>query len=718
MVSVNVRASVVWAAGPLALLTTLSAIAAENSAVLEEVIVSAQKREESIQNVPLAVTALSGESLQERGIADVSSLAGSVPGLQISSQGDSVQIGIRGIASTNSVESGDPAAAFHVDGVYIGRPSSVGAVFYDVQRIEVLRGPQGTLYGRNATAGAVNVITNKPADRFESEVELEAGNFGLVRALGVLNTPVTDELKLRGAVHVTNRDGYFNSAPATQDKEDAEEVAARVHALWDPSASFSVLLSGDYFHRKGAGPGQSTVPLGSTPSWTASNDFTGEFEQEFWGSSLDINWQLPLATLSSITSFRDNLREVLSDQDNTDDFRDGIAHVRIRATQFTQELRLTSRDNEAVQWVTGLYYFHEKQDVFAWIENLIVPPLGGMPGIGLAFPQPDVKASSYAGFGQATIALGDAWRLTLGARYTQDEKSRRGGTFLSIGDNPTAILVFPNIADESWSKTTWKVGLDWDVNGQSMLYASVGTGYKAGGYYDGMPPNSYGPENLLAWALGSKNRFLDGRIQANAEAFLYDYEDYQVSQAEPLLDVPDPPQGLVTHNAGQARIYGLELETIFVLSEADRLDLTLAYLDTEFTKFELTPFIGTGTQVFTGNVLANSPDFAATLAYEHVWTFSAGASLSGRIQTYLSDGYFLEYTNDSILTQGSYTRSEAQLTYRSDEGRWRATGYVSNIEDETVKVSGTIDSVLGVPAYLSSALMPPRTYGLRVNLSF
>jgi iron complex outermembrane receptor protein len=229
---------------------------------IEEVVVTAQRREENAQRAALAITALSAETLAERGISNAEDLPAVVPGLQVGGDGTgAVEVNIRGIGSTNNTEVGDPAVAFNIDGVYMARPRAASGVFYDVQRIEVLRGPQGTLYGRNATAGGVNVITNSPTHEFDGGFQIEVGDYGLFRTSGVLNAPITDQLMVRGAFQMQQRDGYTDNSPVG-DYNDEQVQAGRLSVLWEPTSTFSIQLTGDAFENGGNGPRTTALGLG------------------------------------------------------------------------------------------------------------------------------------------------------------------------------------------------------------------------------------------------------------------------------------------------------------------------------------------------------------------------------------------------------------------------------------------------------------------------
>jgi iron complex outermembrane receptor protein len=435
----------------------------------------------------------------------------------------------------------------------------------------------------------------------------------------------------------------------------------------------------------------------------------GESDIEDQGIKAELNWQLNGATLTYLGAYRETSFEVAGPAAGQSVLADAFLIVDNGIDQVSHELRLTSESDSALQWITGLYYFKEKQDIYFQLRDIL--PLGANKG-ELTFDQPDVEATSKAIFGQATYDFSEKIRLNAGLRYTKDEKSRTGRSITGIDETNKVIAEVPNIADDDWSKTTWKLGLDWFARENSMLYFSVGTGYKAGGYFDGVAPNTYDEEQLLAWEIGSKNQLFDRRLQLNLAAFYYDYDDFQVTQTEPLLGLGDGAQGSVTRNAGEAEVYGAELSAIFLATEADRINVLLSYLHGEFTDFELYDPLADVTHDYSGNKILKSPDWAATLSYQHDWQLDDGGTVTGEALAYYMDDHFLNFQNDSIAEQDSYLKYDVNLTYRSPQNDWFVSAYGKNITDEDVLVSLTI---IGVA---TGGFAAPRTYGIRVGYNW
>jgi iron complex outermembrane receptor protein len=335
------------------------------------------------------------------------------------------------------------------------------------------------------------------------------------------------------------------------------------------------------------------------------------------------------------------------------------------------------------------------------------------------------------------LCVTDRLRLTGGLRYTEDQKGRNGGTYLTNAAGAITSTVILNVADAKWDALNWKAGADFDLTDSSMLYANVATGYKAGGYYDGVGANTYEPEKITSYEAGVKNRFLDNRLQFNASAFLYDYQDFQVS----AVGVIAGQNATVTLNADKAKVYGLEFETNLVITENDRLDATLGWLHAEYTDFVLPlgdAFANNGTNAtvaacytanfaaaaprstdFSGCRMARTPKWTLNVGYQHIWNLESGAKLTGRISSHYETGKNLEYHGFAQNKQGAFTKTDLNLTYASSDDRWSLQGYVRNLEDENVRTASSPNSTTGLATNGNGEFYaPPRTYGLRLGVTF
>jgi len=703
-----------------------------NVVKLDEVVVTAQRRSENLQKTPLTVSAVTGDKLESQGIKTVVDLSAQVPALQISSSGSGAAVVfLRGIGSTNTTEVGDPAVAYHIDGIYIARSTSVGALFYDIDRVEVLRGPQGTLYGRNATAGAINVITKQPKFAFEGNGSLDVGNYGAITTSGMVNVPVSDTIAVRAAFQQSRHDGYvkaLNKGPGTggNDRYDQDDKSARIQLLWKPSDDFTLHLGADYLHQGGAGGGDKTygTALATSDPWTCNCATNIYRNNKFFGAHAQADLDLGFGTLTYLTGYNFSRLDRNGENASTGapNFFKGKDYT------WSHELRLGG-DTGNLKWVVGLYRFTEDNNV----DFRVFLATNSY----LSFIQPEVSAKSVAAFGQGTYAVTDRFRVTGGLRYTEDHKARDGGTFLTNSAGAITSVVVKNLADAKWNATNWKIGADFDLTDSSMLYANMATGYKAGGYFDGVGANTYEPEKITSYEAGVKNRFFANRLQLNATAFLYDYKDFQVS----AVGVIAGQNATVTLNADKARVYGVEFESSLVVTENDRLDATLGWLHAEYTDFVLPrgdAFANNNANAavpacfkanftlaaprstdFSGCRMARTPEWSLNVGYQHTWAMESGARLVGRVQTHYESGKNLEYHGFAQNKQDGFTKSDVSLTYSSADDRWSLQGYVRNIENDDVRTASSPNSTTGLSTNGNGEFYaPPRTFGLRLGVNF
>jgi iron complex outermembrane receptor protein len=697
------------------------------------VIVTAQKRSESVQDIALAVTAMSAEMLDERGITDIASMASSVPGMHFGQSGSNTRITIRGIGSEQTTVTGDPGVAFHIDGVYQSRASAGAAMFYDLARIEVLRGPQGTLYGRNATGGSVNLISNPPEEEVGGKLEAQLGNYDQQRLRGVLNLPLVDEkLLMRLSAQYESRDGFYeNQTAGADDLQDADTLDIRTQLLFFPTPDIDALLSVNYSTSQGAGYG--AAGLGDYPApppffinskfatatpnpsdpWEIRTNARADRDNERTGASLTVTWDLETVALKSITAWQDNLVDTFRDVDFSD--VDILNESALQdSTQYSQELQLSSTGDGELQWVAGLYWLSEETDADFWFtdEGQGLSTFAFFPTIDVGLPNPSpfgnastTESDSFGAFGQASYYLSDDLKLTAGLRYSKDEK-----TATVDRKEFTAPGSVKFTKDESWESVTWKLGADWFVTEDSMLYASVSTGFKSGGFLQTANSDPYDEEEVLAWEIGSKNRFFDNRFQANISAFYYEYTDMQLRTIRDLASI-------VT-NAGEAEIKGIEIELVGRPTEALDLSASFAFTDAEFTDyFDDDPQDGFDELLdLSGNSLARSPDATVNLSATYTWSFDAG-DLAANVAYYWSDEVFFTAYNRDDDFQESYHKTDARLAFNSADGSWYVAVAAKNIENEAVASQIALASAqLG--GIDTAQWQAPRTYTLTFGYNF
>lgn len=735
---------------PSALLAQTAPLDQVSAGVLEEIIVTANRREEALQKSSLSIQVLSDDQIRQAGVTHSQDLNRLIPGIQIAGGGNAAQIYIRGVGDFAASPLSNPAVAVNVDGVYISRPQGVNSSFYDLERLEVLRGPQGTLYGRNASGGALNIITNRPSvDGVDGYASLGFGNYSLFEAQGAINVPLSDSVAVRVAANYVNRDGYLSD-----DTNDEDTTAGRVRLLFQPSDDFSLLLNADVAEEKGKGPGyvQLPRPSGADEWLSGSSDLSNGIlagtppigflvapigtdtfrDNSFWNVSAELNWDFGPATLTVIPAYRD---ADISERNYPAGLRNTIPEA--TSEQTTLEVRLANASDQ-LKWVVGGYYYNEDQEAEQQIFQGILQD-------NIISYTPD--SESYAVFGEATFSVTDQLRLIAGARYTEEDKSVEGTIFTNspVAAPPGAPLPFLLEAfggDESFSDTNWKAGLEYDLTPDNMLFLTAGTGFKAGGFNQTIAPmDTYDPEELTAYELGSRNRFADGRVQLNVEIFYWDYEDQQVG-----LVVFDPAGNInfVTDNAGQATIQGANADLVAAITDNDRVELFVEYNDTEYDEFTYetahsifgapifnpastscpvsAPFPGPnfGTLLVTvdcsGRELPRAPQWVASAAYEHTFRFGNGSSLGARLSGHYTDARWLNFEYVAPERVDSNTVYNFDLTFVSPGGNWAVAGFAHNIGDEAVYTGGGEQGF--APPLVYATIGPPQTYGVRLQYSF
>lgn len=722
-----------------------------DTGVLEEIVVTAQRRSENLQKVAVAVSAISADDLVTAGVTDTASLTKLVPALVVQPGGGSnTGFYLRGVGTLGPNSFSENAIAFNYGGVYIGRPTAPVGAFFDLARVEVLKGPQGTLYGRNATGGAVNVIPNRPDNSgMSGEAGLEIGNYNLRKATGMFNAPVSDTLSLRVAGQLVDRDGYLSDG-----YDDEEGQAARASLLWEPDDRLSLLISGDYFHQGGKGTGGVLVPGTLTPTAPAVKDRIGGSEDAsiaelrlrfpglinsglvvppkddgyndstFWGVAATLDYAFDAGTLTILPAYRDSRPDFVF---YSVGFQGTVQEV---SKQSSIEARFASAEDSAFRYVVGGFWFRDEVNAF---NNFF------QGGLSTTTFRPDQETVSKAVFGQGTYDLTESLRLVGGVRYTHENKQQATPVRQSSVSNPNPPFVTAT-GDETFESVTWKAGLEFDAGPQSLLYANVATGFKAGGFYPAVGENSFDPEKLTAYTIGSKNRFLDNRLQLNAELFWWDYKDQQIGYIGPIEVNPGIyAQAAVTANVGQARMYGMELEAQFLATRNDEIGINLQYMDSKYTSFVYTAISAGGTplpsgcavtpdnslpvaapaRLFTvdcsGQSAVNAPKWSLNLSYSHTSELQAGLDLILGARSRIESGRFLSIDYRPEQHQGGYMTSDVWLTLEAPGNSWSVTGYVNNVTDKDVYSTSFTRPILNV---VYNGLRPPRTYGLRGSVSF
>ena len=733
--------------------SSLAGQSGEQTSSTGEIVVTATRQSTLLSKTPITMTVLDSKAVRDAGITDARDLTKNIPNLAVTGSG---QITMRGVTSTDGTEKGDPSAAFLSDGIYLSRREDVQGSLFDVGRIEVLRGPQGTLYGRNTTAGVINVISARPTDRFMVSGEGSIGNFNTRTATGVVNVPLMDGIGIRGAVNYRKQNAYWYTASGrTARMYDA--VAGRL-SLGGKALNnrLTFVIIGDASHDTGDLPGASSVvttdrfyvnpatggsalaagvtPLRierprseqrlltlALPASPLGKDFKS------WGIKTDTTFDFGFIQLSYLGSYRE------SDNSGTDFgvFTGQLYPVITLAQNFTQvshELRAAFGTGSPLHGQVGAYYF--KEDVSTTVLR------GGSFGAAFAsgaisaqFIRKDPTGSdSKAVFGTLIYDITPELHVTGGLRYTKDHKSR-SGTSSAVYPSLAAIPAgTPNCSgvvclrqsdeqDVKFAKTTWRAGFDWD-SPLGLVYGTVSSGYKAGGFNDGCAPGTpgaigcttptsllyYGPETLISYEGGFKFRF--GAWRVNAAAFHYDYNGLQVSQ---VLDVPGQQPGQFTSNAAKARVDGVEFSTSAQLGPNDRIEGTANYLNARYIDF--TPDkINFPTFNFNGKPLSFAPKGSASLSYTHTIPFADGGRIDLNVRPTWSSSYYMTDINGRrLFRQPGFSKTDLNVTYTAAGDRFFAGAFVRNAENK-ITVAGAGATTV--------TIQEPRIIGGRAGFKF
>jgi iron complex outermembrane receptor protein len=857
---------------------------AENAATkpadtIQEVVVTATRFSTSLLKTPVAVTALTQDQLTRRGATSLRDLATEIPNVVIDQGLDNgIQITVRGITSTNFTETGDPAVGFHVDGLYSPRPQGAQALMFDIEQFEVLRGPQGTLFGRNSTGGSVNVITAKPDFSGNyGKAEIDLGNYNKRQVNLVQNIVVNKQLALRGTFMKVTRDGYANQMPDLREANvpskgwipngkpdldmryfrnvgpadfysNQDEWAVRLQAAYKPTDDLTIRAAYEQFKDNSAGwtgfrdcdSGAGTRYACTGGKWDINANVIGDTDMTIRTLRTGLSWNIDRRTsLDYNFQIADQKRSQISDDDmgmqhapawadivqypnspsgsyGTYPLRDTwhrTADSRFLST--VHELQL-KQDFGDFKYVSGLFWMHERNRIDYEMTEAIQAPLG-YPG-SVVYNQPNRQVDSKAVFTQADWRFAPTWTATVGARYSRDSKEDKGGKVYGrnwISDiayyrglfnpgvpgtpgfhihdgtdltndmgwaaGPAAYAGYPtpptsNDHKETWGKTTWRLGLQVDISPRQMAYASLSTGYKAGGFADkvdtcnyhlcastGKPGEStflpYGPETVTNFELGWKGRFLDNKLSLSATAFYMRYKDMQltgnyfINQIIPDDGKPCPAEqpkcdvyeSWRTINVGDTHIPGLEIEWDYKPWHGARLGGGFAYIDTSVhgfnnysddyqcgdvrKEFGIQPcpavyngpdksLLGRKLYDITGNHLPNTPKYQIFLNFSQAFDLAGGYRVTPYVKVNWRDKAYFDLRNSDWAHIGRYQKAyataDASTRLDGPDGKWYAEAYVRNLTDSHAKTWN--DSVWG--GFMKASFIEPRMFGMRAGLNF
>lgn len=760
---------------------------ASDDSGIAEIIVTAQRRQENLQKAALAITAVSAETLERAGVTDTSSLSRISPALQIGTlNGPATQYYIRGVGKFTANSLTDSAVSISLDGVPIARDSAVQGMFYDLERVEVLKGPQGTLYGRNATGGAINVITAKPKlGETSGYVNGEYGNYDAMKLNAAINLPMGENTAMRVAGSLSQHDGYYSDGTG-----DERLRAVRAQVTSKLSDTLKVTIGADYAHSGGVGTGATVGgldidkrigmydPRASALISTRISNMGFNFfpisgspynDNDYWGVYGQADIDTSLGALTLLASHRDaKVRNETASStfpiiDSLDDDQTSI------------EARLASDDSNPLSYIVGAFYLH---------ENTLQRPVFSQQFF-VAYGDFDTQLDSMAGFARLSYKVTDTFRLTGGARYTIDKKSGvvdaynlvvvcpafiqqvgicpgtpqiplsttvPAGFFDAEGNGigfPTPVgpaqvwgtggaIITPfrttNPVSKRWKKATYRLGFEFDVGPQSMIYGAFETGFKSGGFFNSIDNPIYNPETINAITLGSKNRFLNNHLQLNIEAFWWDYKNQQVSHFR-VNSLGG--QEFITENIGKTRIRGFEVEAIARVTDSTTLNATVQYTDAKYRSFVYSnaqpPLTGCPSApqadhtflVNCSGLRTNSaPEWSIVAGIEQNFDLSVGGSLTVYLDGRYQSGAYMGFERLPALYQSGYAVLDASVRYQFPGNKISVTGYINNLTDKTAIGFATahpfatpFTNIFG-PAFTSQNLRAPQTYGIRVGVKY
>jgi iron complex outermembrane receptor protein len=713
---------------------------------IEEVLVSARRRgEERLQDVPVAVSVLSDEVLRKAGITDLSEVASRTPSFTFGQQiGNQQEMVIRGIGTLRLTGSAaEPSVGLFIDEVYVGRRGTATPPLFDLERVEVVRGPQGTLYGKNVVGGAVNLLTAPPSDQTSARVAVSYGQFDVLggrdswEGSAYVTGALSNALAGRAAVYYRKHDGYSQNILLDERLDDQDSYAVRGSLLFQPSDALDIHVVADFSHNESNGQSRRAVDDPSVPGLGAvvasgllsdnvresDAPWTQWEDQDTAGLTARFDYRLDtdrtLTYLAAVRYGDFNGRYSLVGTGSPPSLTDAANGQREKYVGITQDLRLSSSGQGALRWVAGLYFLREDTDI---IDNSIATTFLSVLGPGsvgdildgeFIYDQENITKSS-AVYGELSWAMSQTLSLTVGGRYTYDDKDYRNRSeCLDFGAQPDFIFCVAPLGAEfwdihtskRWSEFTPKASLDWRASDDALLYVSAARGFKGGGW-QGKPATEaaalfpYDPEIAWTYEAGAKTRWADGRVLANVAVFHTSFDDLQVEQLD------DSGLSLIIDNAASARIDGIELELQLRPVPALQLWLSGSYLDSEYRDF-----IDSAGNDLSGNRLARTPEFRFTGGADYTMPIASDLSLDARVGYQWQDE--MPWLVENTVFEDSYGLLDARVALQARDAQWEVALFGKNLTNELYRLDaipflGDVFSRFGAP----------RSYGVQFTKSF
>lgn len=722
------------------LVSPLTMAQQEKSFSLEEVVVTAQKRDQSLQDVPIAVQAFTDEAIREIGATVMSDLKHIAPSFQMGGLGSGSQqhFGLRGIVDYSRNIGIDSRMGVYIDGVYQGRSFSADQPLLGLQSVEILRGPQGTLFGKNTVSGAINLVTKTPGEQTEGEIQAEVGNEGYVRGSGYISGKMSDNLFGSISYSYDKDDGYYRNITLDKDTGDYDRKSWRSKLRWVASDDLEVTLAADgsdYRSNDVVATQRSDKPFETAQNFESNDSI------DFWGSSVTVDYAMGEYSLTSITAYREGNYNVFHDDDLTP-FDIQVSNFGEDTEQLSQEIRISSPVYDNYDWVAGIYYFDGQQKASnnacfgVDLYNVVIRPLATFAAAltGCSEIPAQIDGETVAGYLHGNYRFNEKLELTAGLRYTTEDKSvswrqqntvadpataaaLQAATGLPLTQAPGALfgaINYPEInRSRSENDLSPTIGLNFFASEDVMIYGKYSGGFKSGGYnaefmLAGLDYFEYEDESVDSLEFGVKSTLLDGKLRLNATAFNAKYDDYQVFQ---FLTTASGATSLQLTNAAEVTSKGYEVEMTYLPTDRLRLMLNVAKVDASYDKFT-NPVAGEAD--FDGNALPYAPDMKVFAGIQYIQPLGQMGNLTVNVDYSNMDDQYSDPSNSAVDAIESYSLVNARIALTPLEGKWELAVWGKNLSDKVYNAINN-DNFLGFPR---TVLGEPMRVGLSATYFF
>lgn len=701
---------------------------AKDGGGVEEIIVTAQKREERLLDVPIAISALSSRALETQGVTSTSSLAASVPGLQINRSLNAATPFLRGVGNPSGAVGEEGATAIYIDGVYNSNQYANLFEFNNIERIEVLKGPQGTLFGRNSAAGAILVTTKTPSHDFGMNAFIGYANFDTLSGGAYVTGGLAENLAANIAVQFRDQnDGWGKNLTTGADNGISKYYSIRGKLLWELGDRTRITLAGDYYRQKESLIGHPIVRnafgFGDPGFWNSLNNLNNSTDMRNYGGSLRIEHDADPFQIVSMTAHRRTKSVGYFDFDAGPLPLVAFTPLLPKDESWLQEFQLTSNPSSPVKWVTGVFLYYGKAGYYPFLQEGLGTPATAN---GFVRREDEQTTYSYAGFAQASVPIFENTNLTLGGRYSIDDRSLEytqtsSSAALNVGTRGPIKVSYP--------KATFRISIDHQFTPDIMVYASYNTGFKSGLFNLNTPTDPpVRPQTIKALEAGFKAKVLDGRLQVEGAGFHYDFSDIQLRRVL-------AGGGTQLLNAASARIYGLDLSIQAVPIDDLNINASLSLLDTKFTSFPnapatlplpatalpggICPAASSGpptggnlvcTIDATGNQLTQAPPVSANFGATYSFDLAKGTLVLNGAYSYTSS---FNWEADNRLKEPHHHSLRASIAWKAPDDRWQIRLWGQNLTNakRTTLTSSNGSGDTSVPG-------EPRTYGVTLSAKF